>query len=365
MCRNDKLLAILICITLVTLFAAQQIAGAKVNNSENTNQEGKYNTVEVKRGLYVETFHSSEAKWMYLRTDTLTIKTSRGTFDRYLVSDQQTVKKGEALLSYRIPYDSITLEEKQKNYKREEEAFSRQKKQRETLIEQEKEKRKSSQGTSLEGEILELGIQKKEAEYKQYLFQTEKKLRELKEEIKEVQSAGELQYLYAPYDGVIGLKTMLKEGASIDKEDVLLSIYDPESLVLGIKDKENKLRYNTKVSVTGIGSSKADIQRIYEGKVIAEDSVLNHRAELGITYIKVENMGPVTDLGKVDISAELVRVEDVRIIPSGVVKKEDGINYVYVLEDGEERKQYITGRNNKTDMWVYDGLLEGQCIIAE
>lgn len=365
MYRNDKLLAILLCITFITLFAARQIAGAKVNNSENIDPEGKYNTVTVKLGDYVETFHSSDAGWMYLRTDTLKIKDSLGTFDRYLVSEQQTVKKGEALLSYRIPYDSITLEEKQNNYKREEEAFFRQKKQRKTLIEQEKEKRKAAQGTPLDAEILELGIQKLEAEYKQYIFQAEKKLKELKEEIEEVQASGELQYLYAPYDGIIGLKTVLKEGASIDKGDELFSIYDPESLVLGIKDKENKLRYNTKVSVTGIKSSKVDTQRIYEGKVIAEDSLLNHRAELGITYIKVENMGPVTALGKVDISAELVRVEDVWIIPSGVVKKEDGINYVYVLEDGEERKQYITGRSNKTDMWVYDGLLEGQCIIAE
>jgi hypothetical protein len=67
-----------------------------------------------------------------------------------------------------------------------------------------------------------------------------------------------------------------------------------------------------------------------------------------------------------NISAAAVTVEQVPIIPLKAVKTENDRKYVYQKDsDGSLRRQYITGRDNGTDMWVYSGLSAGQNIVVD
>ena len=160
----------------------------------------------------------------------------------------------------------------------------------------------------------------------------------------------------------------VREETAINRNTQLLFIIDPDSAVLTAPAAAtNKMWYNMNVSVALIINRQEDRSKMYKGKIIAADSLLNGLVSSDTYYIQVENGKDILGFGqRANIYAEEIKVKDVIVIPSNVVKSDSDRKYVYILDvDGVVRKQYITGRDNGVDMWVYNGLNEGQHIVIE
>ncbi|HWT76811.1 MAG TPA: hypothetical protein VN258_19095 [Mobilitalea sp.] len=368
MFRDDKALRIIVVFMIAVSLCTSSIAYASQTDTGDTTNQVNYKTVVVQTGEYYEKSALKDVEINFLRNDILTIDQPEGTFVQYLITNNQQVKEGDPLLSYQIPSDRIGVDEKKLQLKQNESAYQESQKQKEKEIDANKQKLYTMDNSSIEAQILQLNIRKMESAYEQYQYQTEKSINELKTAIKELESDMELQYIYAPYDGVVFIDDKIKEGTLLNQGTRLIYIYDIKSAVLGTSVKEiSKLWYDMEVSVTGISNMKEDTANIHKGKIIAVDSLYNGKASTGMIYIQLDNTEElISSIQKANITSNSVSVDHVLIIPLSVVKKSDDMKYVFVLDaDGVIRKQYITGRDNGVDMWVYSGLSEGQQIVVE
>jgi biotin carboxyl carrier protein len=337
------------------------------NLKTETDQDKEVSYKEVAIGDYEEKGTLKNLEWKYLRYDSLSIPYPSGTFVNYLVEEGQEVKKGEKLLSYRLPFDPISLEEKELKLKQSLEAYELACRQREAEIDESEKRLKILEQGTYDAKIAKLNLEKQKLSFRQYCYQTEKNLDIQKEDIKTIKAKEELQYLYAPYDGFIHKGEGVSEDMSIDSRKVLLTILDKKSAVLGTEVSGNEsLWFDMKVSVTGIINRKEDKDNLHTGRILSSDSLFEGKLTTGMLYVAVDDRELVDTIQMANISAATVTVEQVPIIPIKSVKTENDRKFVYQKDsDGSLRRQYITGRDNGTDMWVYSGLSAGQNIVVD
>ncbi|WOO38273.1 hypothetical protein R2R35_07160 [Anaerocolumna sp. AGMB13020] len=344
---------------------ASNNGGESLKTESDQDIEVSYEEVVI--GNYEEKGTLKNLEWKFLRYDSLSIPYPNGTFVNYLVEEGQEVKKGEKLLSYRLPFDPIGLEEKELKLKQNLEAYELASRQREAEINESEKRLKILEQGTYDEKIAKLNLEKQKLSFQQYCYQTEKALDIQKEDINTIKANEELQYLYAPYDGIIHKGDGVSEAMEIDNRKVLLTILDKKSAVLGTEVSGNEsLWFDMKVSVTGITNRKEDKDNLHTGRVLSSDSLFEGKITTGMLYVAVDDPELMNTIQMANISAAAVAVEQVPIIPIKAVKTENDRKFVYQKDsDGSLRRQYITGRDNGTDMWVYSGLSAGQNIVVD
>ncbi len=336
--------------------------------SENENISRAQNVYQVKLGDYVERAAIRNAEVNFLRSDSVRILDNDGIFVEYLVENIQEVKEGDPIASYNIPVDTITIEEKKMNLARSEEGYSIGLEQREARLANLRNDLINHEDDSIDGKIIKINIEKEEIDLEQYINQSNKNLDNMKEEIKDLESNLQAKYVYAPYSGIVFFYDQVREGTAINRGTHLLEIIDINSVILSAPSTSNdKFWYNMDVSVTLITNRQEDTANVHKGKIIAADSLINGVVSTGTYYIQLDNARELLDFGQTaNIYAEEIKVEDVIIIPSSAVNLDGVKRYVHILDEkGAIRKQYITGRDNGVDVWIYNGLEVGQQIIAD
>jgi multidrug efflux pump subunit AcrA (membrane-fusion protein) len=373
-------------ITINILFIAL-ITFKPVNASEKllmqvTNTESQYKTIEAVKGDYTEKGGVMNAELVYLVNDILTIKEAEGTFVEYLVTDGQAVGKGDKLFSYRIPFDPITIEEKKLAFERTKSSYEGDLRRRESDIAENSKSLQSMDQTTIEAQSLRLRLTKMELGYDQFKYQGQANIKALEEAIDEMELNSEIKYVYAPYDGIVstpydGIVTTqfgsistndgLSEGMPIDSRMELVRINDTKSAVLVAPAAgANKLWYNQEVSVTMISSRQENKGISYPGRIVSIDSVLDNKSNTGMIFIKLDDESLYSTISSANVTADAVYLQDVFVLPLNTVNLNNEERYIYYLDEtGDMHKQYITGRSNGVEMWVYDGLTEGQKIIVE
>ena len=368
--RNKKI--IILGLLVLSLFTSSIALADQLNNSEETIEQEEisraHKIYEVKKGDYTEVTSLRNAEVISLRDDSVRINHDNGVFGEYLVENFQEVKKGDPLISYTIGVDLISIEEMKMNLVRSEDDFSKGLGRRQEELANLRESLLYVESDSNNEKRAKINIQKKEIELEKYINQTEKNLENTRERIRELELNLEPHYVYAPYNGIVFFFDPVKEGMAIDRGTHLLQIVDTDSVFLSAPSSANdKLWYNMQVSVTLITNRQEDTSNVYKGKIISADSLINRQVSSGTFYIQIENAKEILQFGQTaNVYAEEIRVEDVIVIPSSSVNLDSGKRYVYILDDsGAMRKQYITGRDNGVEMWIYNGLEVGQQIIAD
>ncbi len=237
--------------------------------------------------------------------------------------------------------------------------------------------------TTIEAQSFRLKVTKMEFGYEQFKFQGEANIKALKDAIEEMELNSGIKYIYAPYDGIVstpydGLVTTpfggivstndgLSEGMAIDSNMELIRIYDIKSAVFVASSAgANKLWYNQEVSLSMISNNQENKGISYPGKIVSMDSVLDNKANTGMIFIKLADEKLYSTISSANVTADAVYLQDVFVLPIEAVNLNNEERYMYYLdESGNMHKQYITGRSNGVEMWVYDGLTEGQKIIVE
>lgn len=365
---------ILVFIVLISLWSSQY-AYATQNESRDNSVKSKPKTVKAYIGDYTEVSSLKNMGLTALKYADLRIKEAEGNLVEVLVQRGQFVKKDQPLISYTIPVDELILEEKEILMKKSEESFKEACEQKERDIAENLSKIMTMDGSSIETQILRLNIQKMQLSYEQYVYQTQKSLDKQREELEKQKADKELKYVLAPFDGfVFQIDTQMKKGTILNSGTVVASIMDINSIVLQADSAGvANMWYNLDVEIYPIFNRREDVENRFKGKVVAIDSLLNGEAKTGKIYIRSDSL--TEKMGVYGINANIladgVRVKNVLLIPSEAVKTEDiravkTLKYVYIIDaNGEERKQYISGRDNGVETWVYNGLSEGQEIVIE
>ena len=196
------------------------------------------------------------------------------------------------------------------------------------------------------------------------MYEHDKEVRRIEQQIAELKEEGKANVLTAPYDGVIEDVAGLYEGDQVYNGQWLVKMYSTDRLLLKADRAADKLRYNMDVMVE---TGKGDTLKTYQGKVIAAPNILP--LSLSQDMILIELDGEIEEAQlKAGFRFQGISedVQEILMVERSAIQQEDGKEYVYVLDGDMIQKRYVETALSASDaVWILDGLKEGQTLIVD
>lgn len=326
-----------------------------------TSDEANYKTVQTRMGDY-QKVSTGNASAIYLVHSNLYWEYSEACFTECLVKPRQKVKQGDELMRFETEEDRLQLETLRIQLDRKKDAFEEEKAKMLEELHAAKEKAKELKKEDLT--IAQLKIEKQQARYEQFLYEHDKEVRRIEQQIAELKEEGKANVLTAPYDGVIEDVAGLYEGDQVYNGQWLVKMYSTDRLLLKADRAADKLRYNMDVMVE---TGKGDTLKTYQGKVIAAPNILP--LSLSQDMILIELDGEIEEAQlKAGFRFQGISedVQEILMVERSAIQQEDGKEYVYVLDGDMIQKRYVETALSASDaVWILDGLEEGQTLIVD
>ena len=324
-------------------------------------EQANYKTVQAEYGEYGKYIGGSTSV-QYLIWANLSWDKSNARFREVLAKPGEQVKQGDVLAVFDIEESKAELENLalQLTSARDEEAAG--KKERQSAIDSAE---KEAEGlSSHELQIAKLTIGKLQAEYEQFVYQSEREIAQLRKRIEEMEEEAENNQLLAPFDGIIDSVTPYNPGDRVDAGKALVTMYSTDKLFLKVDDSAHNLRYNMRVTVE---AGTKDDRKAYSGRVAAASNVLPAAVSQDLALIQLDENITAEELKySPTYVGGVEQVQNVLLVERRAVSTEEGKSFVYVLEDDMVQKRFIVpGPNNSDVMWILDGLSEGQSLIVD
>ena len=326
-----------------------------------TSEEANYKTVQTKMGDYHKESTGS-GSIIYLLHSTLYWEYSEVCFTECLVKEGQKVKQGDELMRFESEENRLQLETLRIQLERIRESFEETNAKMLEELQTAKEKAKELKNEELT--IAELKIEKQQAKYEQFVYEHERDVRRIEEQIAEVKEEAKADVLLAPYDGVVEDVAKLHEGDRVSGGRWLVKMYSTDRMLIKADKAADKLRYNMDVVIE---TGKNETLKSYQGKVIAAPNVLPTSVSQDLVLIELDQDITEEQLtGSIRYRGISEEVQDILMVERKAIQYESGKEYVYVLEGDMIRKRYVeTALNSSEGVWILDGLEEGQTLIVD
>ena len=363
--KKGLLSVVCLCLSAAVLTACGLAEEPAVLDQEvlQSTQQAKYRTVQVELGTYERTT-TGNATILYPVKAELTWEKADTFFVESLVTNRQQVKKGDILMQFRITVDPVERETLKLELQRKEETLKEEKKARLAQIENAKTAAEITDETPYQKELAELKVQKLQADYDLFLYQSQYEIGRLEEKLAALRETEEENVLTAPFDGVVESFEILQEGERIETGKVLVTLYSEDTFLLQARNIPVQLRYNMDVTVEsrGLGASTTSI-----GKVVASPNILPASLSQDAVLIALDEGAEKKNYeGNILLSACFESLENMLLVKKGAIKSEDGLHYVNILdENGVHKRFVVTGKNNGNELCILDGLSEGQTLILD
>lgn len=319
-------------------------------------EKTNYKTVVVEQGSFTLVLEGN-AFAEYPVSENLYWKTADSYLQKCHVSLGEKVKKGDILATFTVKTDPISLQEQQLRLKREQAAFEAEKQAQLEDIRLAEEK--AQYLTGVEQELALLRAEKKQTAYESYVYTTEQSLAELRQKVYEMENAEKNNTLTAPFDGIVSSVTYYAEGAAVNTGKAFITLTSTDQILVKISTGTQKLYCGMDIPITD------SEQNIYLGTVVSVPHILPDSASENHAVVALR--GDISRLKKnttLTYKTSHTLAENVIVIPRQAMHRENGKSYVYILEDGMQKKRYITEGLSSTDsVWVLDGLEPGQTLI--
>ena len=323
--------------------------------------EANYQTVTAEMGELVSSV-TGKFTVAYLRTVQLSLDQSGARFLEAFVKKNQEVKQGDVLMTFDTQVSEADLTELRLQRQRKWEEYLAGKEKRLAAIEAAK--AKAQHLTSYDLHIANFEIEKLQAQYEQYVFQTTRSVYAIDDKIIALQEKADNNVLVAPFDGVIDSVISFQTGDPVTSGKVLITMHATDTLLLQAKDAENLLRYNMPVTIQ---SGSKTSMKLYSGRVVAAPNILPVTIFSDLVLVKFDEDITEDKLSKyLSFEADDLVIQNVLTVPKRAVSRENGKTFVYVLEDDIIQKRYVVTRSDAgANAWVQEGLSAGQTLIID
>lgn len=348
-------------LVLCWMLACPAQASELIRQEQIVADEVNYKTTTVEKGDLIKTVTAQAGEYHPVSV-TVTYDGNQAVFVENLVRKGDMVKKGDPITRVTVTYDHVALTQQQLNYTRALESYEEGKASYDVQIAQLQDQVNQA-ADDYSRACAEIELQKLNIRRDQYCYQQERALNKQLEALNEQQEQLEKDVIYAPCDGEITDIRYMYAGESIYKDSYICQIYNPAIKLLAVNHSE--LRYGMDVTIS-TGSNKDRVEM--PGRVVAAGDIL---PDSGITYALVEigEGGDQEDIiwRNIKVSADHMVLRNVLIIPKDTWELSGGRYYVQKMsEDGIPLRRIVTcGVVNGKEMWVVQGLNEGDVIIKE
>ncbi len=322
-------------------------------------EQANYQTTVVREGTYATTV-AGTASVHYLKSASLSWEKSNACYRQVLVEPGQQVQAGEVLATFDIIPRRADKTELALQLER---AREKDRTGREARLSAIAEEEQSAEGLNdHQLQIALCQLEKLKIDYEQFDYQSKRELARLEEQWEALEAEQENCTLLAPFDGVIDTVESFTPGDRVAAGAVLITMHDPNLFLLQTEENADELRYNMQVSIGG-----ADKEHPVPGRVVSARNLLPAGTADGPVWIALEGVTAAEALGRTPhYECRTEELKHVLVTEREAVHKENGKEWVYVLEEGGIRKRYVLpGFGNSRELWILDGLLDGQSLIVD
>ena len=282
----------------------------------------------------------------------------------YVTKKNTVVEAGEVLAVFDVEISQAKLAELKMKLERQQENYYEGKQRRKEAIEDAKADQEGL--TSHRLTIAKQEVEKLQADYDRYVYNTKKTIEELKAQIEELEQAMVHTTIVAPCRGKVTYVSGNKTGDTISSGKVMFKMYGYEEYIL--TSTADDLRYNMEVTL------RPDKNKVYTGRVVSAENLLPEELRSNKAVIRLDETSDVTG-EQLEVlqksSASNLRyvksqLRDVLLVEGKSLKIDSGGNYVYVLEGSIPVKRYVTlAPGNTSARWVINGLIPGQTLVQD
>ncbi len=369
---KDKLALLITVIAMPILFSSCNEKEVAINEELFVPTEHSFKTVTLEVGDYIEE-NTSQAEIVFANDNELFYSGNAFFLESY-VDFEDIVSKGDKIAAFYTENSVVPLEEKLLEQKRLQDSLSTITQGYNTQLRLNEEILSNLVAGTQDHTIHALNMEKSRISYEQEIYVTQNRIGVLTEEIAELREEMDIQYIFAPYDGMISYIRRLEEGDAVDPTLSIVNLMDIENMLLRLKNPKG-FRYGDTVDVT-IKYSKEEL--FLTGKVISSPIILPQEYREEAYYVAVDFSGAtdnfIEDFINIyktfNVNAEVTTVSEyvpnTLLLDRALVTKEDDKQYVNILEDGVVKKRYFTSIYNNSEYYaVVDGLSAGQEILIE
>jgi len=320
-----------------------------------------YKTVQVQETDYQKEAEGKAAV-LYMEHQNIYKEDGAAYFTECLVKIGQEVKQGDVLMRFEPETDQLQLESLRIQLLRTEESFEKENTEKYAQLHAAKVKAQELKDHELV--IAEWKIEKQQAAYDLFLYEADKNIRKLKEQIQELEAQAVSDTVTAPFDGVVEEIVKINAGDLVNEGQWLIRLYSTDRVLLQALSAGNKLRYNMDVVVE---KGKNNAMKSYSGKVIVSPEILPYSLSQELTLIELsESTEEIESKAHLEIRGVSEAIHNILMVPRNAVQREDREEFVHILSDNMIQKRYIkTAMTTPDGVWVLDGLEEGQTLIVD
>lgn len=356
--RKSCFVIYLICTLALSLTGCGSESESEVISSELVRDEEAFGEDTAVYGDLIET-KKYDAQQVYPISTVITTGKKDLIYDKVCVETNQTVKKGDLLVSIQ-PVTEEMLAKKEEAISKNKEEFETGKSNYKSQMESVQSQMGGASGTSLQ--ILQIKLQKIQRQYDWYVENGEQVQNEMKAELEALKAIQGDVNIYAPYDGVIDSVASIGQGTELTSDRELLRMHSEEQVLL-LVSQGSGLRYQMQVKISA-GSGENQIN--YKGTVISADNVRIDELKDGSAYIRINEEVDAKILKNVTITANEVELNNVLIVKNFAVSSEKEKSFVTIVDGDTFKKRHVSvGKNADEKTWILYGVSEGQKVSIQ
>lgn len=364
MLKNKAIFAFLLagCMLLSSCQQAKPVIAPLEGENLISSDQANYKTTTADQTFFQKEGQGVTAA-VYPVTKTVKWENGSARFKEAYVANGKKVKAGDVLMTFEVNQHKADLENLRLQLSRKEKEVATNTATRKEAIQTAK---ANAVGlTSHELTIANLKIEKLQASYEQYLYQSNRELAQIKENIAELEEKAADDTIVAPFDGTIRSITVFNEGDLVNNGTVLYTIYSTDYVLLNVERNASMLRYNMDVVVE---TGRKNDRVTYSGKVVSTPTMLPNTISQSVAVIKLNI--PVSEeqlkAGSNTFTCVSQNLQNVIMVDKKAIYSEEKSNFVYILEEDTLKKRYvIKGLSNSEKIWVLDGLTDGQVLVID
>lgn len=158
----------------------------------------------------------------------------------------------------------------------------------------------------------------------------------------------------APFDGVLGI-FRVREGAYVQKGDVIVTLYDPRELVMEFDIPAKFLNASlNKALVAG---------RLYDN--VQTQKVVDTQTNTAPAFIEITQCKDCVVGSVMDVDLVVKESPQALVVPADALFMESGKFFVFVVKNGKTKKRLVTtGIEDAKKVEIRTGLKEGEQVVS-
>lgn len=348
---------------LLSACAAQEADQELLTDAMLRPETANYETSTVRTEHYQAEF-SGTASGISMAETVLTYKNSGAKYVQAHVKSGDRVSAGDTLITFEVQSSKAEKEALELQLRRKQEDYQTGKEAKQKAIDAQK--ALAATLTSYDKQIADLQAEKLQIEYEQFIYQTERDIKALQQQIKDINARMNDTKLVAPCDGIVTYAVSGTPGNAVTPNRTLVKIVSTDSILLQVENGGENLRYHMPVTVAyGVG----DKTKTLTGRVVTANNILPAGLGQARTLIQLDQEVGMDILGRafggtLQFQALTQDVGGVLVADKNVLNTAKGSTFVYVLEGDVIHKRYVIARRNTGNtVWILDGVSEGQNLI--